>query len=376
MDAKLTQKIGIIGDALAPHFNEAYANQMHLLSQELEVPVLTCHNLGFLPLKKMGQYLIINAQFLRGQRRNPVLSLVNGAFLYPFVKLFERRFDVIYLSAGISSGFLPILDLKKCIPIINTLPFSHDDETVKTFTGKFAPKLLAIIAQSRRIKERLISMGVESQKIHLAYPWVDLSRFKYSEPPNIKEFKILFASAPNIESEREDLFAEKGLPLLLESFAEFSQHHEASLCLLWRGKYNEALYRRIKELNLESRVEVINRVADTPPLYAQTHITVTPFLTLSDSPEIPLSAVESLACGRPVVTTDVAEIAEIVGGHKCGCVAKPVKQDFLSALLECKRNYPVYQVNCRRVAEELFSLNMEQLARAVACLCEQRSNRS
>ncbi len=357
MNAKLNRKIGIVGDALAPHFNEAYANQMYLLSQELKVPVLTCNNLGFLPLKKMGQYLIINTRFLRAEKPNPFLRLVNGAFFYPFVKLFERRFDIIYLSASINSGFLPLLDLRKCIPIINVLPFSFDDDIVKTFTSKFAPKLPAIIAQSRRIKEQLTVMGVESRKIFLIYPWVDSSRFKYSEPPDIKEFRILFASAPNMESESEAPFIEKGLDLLLESFAEFSQHHKASLYLLWRGKYNQTLHRKIKELDLENRVEVINRVADTPSLYAQTHITVTPFLTLRDSPEIPLSAVESLVCGRPVVTTDVPEIAEIVRKYQCGCMAKPVKEDFLSALIECKRNYPVYQGNCHRVANELFNGN-------------------
>jgi glycosyltransferase involved in cell wall biosynthesis len=72
-------------------------------------------------------------------------------------------------------------------------------------------------------------------------------------------------------------------------------------------------------------------------------------------PEIPLSAVESLACGRPVVTTEVLEIAEIVKEYQCGCVAKPVKEDFISALVECKKNYALYQANCRRVAEELFN---------------------
>jgi len=48
-------------------------------------------------------------------------------------------------------------------------------------------------------------------------------------------------------------------------------------------------------------------------------------LNLKWSPEIPLSAVESMACGRPVVTTDVAEIAEIVKKYKCGFVSKPDK---------------------------------------------------
>jgi len=225
MNEKLVRKIGIIGDALAPHFNSAPANQMFLLSQELGAPVLTGNNLGLLPFKKMGQYLIINARFLR--RRTPFLSLVNGAFFYPFVKLFERRVDAIYLAGGIDSGFLRLLDLRKCILIINALPFSPDEQIAKTFARKFAPKLAGVIAQGRRIEERLIFMGIESKKMHLIYPWVDSSRFNYSEPTSTEEFKILFASAPDMESEREDFFAEKGATLLLESFAEFSRHHKA-----------------------------------------------------------------------------------------------------------------------------------------------------
>ena len=358
---KLLRRIGIIGDALAPRFNSAPANQMRLLSQELKAPVLTGNNLGFLPFKKMGQYLIINARFLREEKPNPLLSLLNSAFFYPFVKLFERRFDITYLPGSINSGFLPILDLKKCVLVINTCSFSPDDNIAKTFARKFAHKLLAVIAQSRRVEERLISMGVDSKKIQLVYPWVDSRKFRYSQPPDRDEFKILSASAPDTESIYEDRFTAKGISLLLDSFAEFSRHHKASLCLLWRDKYNETLHRKIKELNLEDRVEVINHVADTSSLYAQAHITVIPFLTLSGSPEIPLSAVESLACGRPVVTTDVPEIAEIVRTYNCGRVAEPTKEDFLSALIECQKEYSMYQTNCRRVAAELFSLNIKAL---------------
>lgn len=358
---KPSPKIGIIGDALAPYFNSAPANQMRLLSQELEAPVLTCNNLGLLPFKKMGQYFIINGQFLRGEDRNPILSKVNGAFFYPFVKLFERRFDIIFLPGGIDSGFLSILDLKKCILVINALPFNKEDEVARAFADKIAPELRGIVAQSRRVKERLVSMGIKPQKICLAYPWLDSNKFKNTRPPDMDEFRILFASAPDAETSRQEPFIEKGMMLLLESFAEFKQHHKVSLCLLWRGKYNELLHRKIKELNLESQVEIINKEVDTPPLYADVHLTVVPFLTAKGGPEIPLSAVESIACGRPVVTTDVPEIAEIVTEYQCGCVAKPLKEAFLSALVECKKNYPLYQDNCRKVTMEVFMLNVEEL---------------
>lgn len=349
-------KIGIIGDALAPNFDEALANEMYLLSHQLNAPVLTGNNLGVMPLKRMGRYLIVNTKFLRN--RTPFLSLINGAFFYPMVNRFERTVDVIYLAGGIDSGFLNYLKLGKCILIVNSIPFNSGDTLAITFARKFAPELAGIVAQSQRIRERLVKLGVEPQKIHLIYPWVNLERFNYSEPLDLEEFRILFASAPNDERADENIFERKGVPLLLEAFKEFTKHNKASLCLLWRGYYNQALYRKIRELNLESQVKVINEVVDTPGWYAQSHITVIPFLDTRRSPEIPLSAIESLACGRPLVTTDVAEIAEIVRDYGCGYVAQPRKEELVSALVKCRQNYASYQKNSRHTAEKLFNLDI------------------
>lgn len=357
------QKIGIIGDSLAPRFNEAYANEMFLLSKELRIPVLTCNDLGLVPLKKIEQYLIVNMKFLLG--KNQLLALLNGIFLYLLVKRFERKINIIFLPGGINIRFLNYLNLKKCILIINTIPFNSEDKEVRIFVKKFAPKLRGIIAQSERIRDKLIKMGLNPQKIRLIYPWVDLTKFNNTKPPGSEDFRILFASAPLTERPNEDIFEWKGISLLLEAFKEFAGDTKATLCLLWRGYYKDILKRKIKELELESRVNVINEVRDMPELYAQSHITVIPFLNTCWSPEIPLSAVESLACGRPVVTTDVVELSEIIQTYGCGCIAKPTKDDFLLALKECKENYAEYQRNCRNVAEELFCWDIEKFKRVI-----------
>ena len=353
------QKIGIIGVALAPQFNEAHANEMHLLSRELNLPVLTCNDLGLVPFKKLEQYFIVNMKFLSG--KNPLFSLLNGAFLYLCVKLFERKFDIIFLPGVINSRFLNYLNLKKCVLIINTVPFNNEDKEVRIFIEKFAPKLRGIIAQSERIRDRLIELDINPQKICLIYPWIDLTKFSNTEPPDYEEIRILFASAPLTEKLNENIFEWKGISLLLEAFKEFAEGTKATLCLLWRGYYNDILNRKIKELDLESQVKVINEVSYMPELYARSHITVVPFLNTRWSPEIPLSAVESLACGRPVVTTDVVELSEMIQTYTCGCVAKPTKDDFLLALKKCKENYVEYQRNCRKIAEELFSLDADKL---------------
>ena len=238
---------------------------------------------------------------------------------------------------------------------MSSIPFI--DESVENRIKKIAPKLLGIIAQSKRVKEQLIRVGADQEKVHLMYPLVDFERFKSSDPPNTNIFKILFASAPNLEKKGENNFEDKGVPLLLEAFKEFIKEEDAILCILWRGKYNKELYQKINELDLKHHVKVIDKVVDMPEMYAKTHITVIPFLNLWRSPEIPMSALESLACGRPVVTTGIVEIAESVTTYKCGCVSKPVKEGFLSAFKKCKINYRTYQQNCLRAAQELFALN-------------------
>jgi len=246
---------------------------------------------------------------------------------------------------------------------MNSLPFSKESEEAREFAYKFASRLKGIIAQSGRIRDRLLEMGVAAQKIHVIYPWVDLDRFKPTAPPPLDEFRILFASAPNAEIPGENIFEEKGVPLLLQAFKEFAKEHKARLRLLWRGYYNDALERKIEELELEDKVDVINEVVDTAKLLSESHITVIPFLNTRRSPEIPLSAVESLACGRPLVATDVVEISAIIETHKCGGVSKATKDELVLALGECSRNYHSYQVSCCRTGQELFALNGGKLER-------------
>lgn len=351
------RKIGIIGNRLVP-FNEAYANQMRVLSEELNAQVITCNDLGWIPFRKTGRYFVVNTKFL--MKKTPVLSFINGILFYIFLKSNERKSDVILLSAGIESEFLNYLNLKKCIPIVSSI-FSVEDDRAKKFVDKIAPKLKGIIAQSERVKNQLINMGVDSDKIHFMYPVVDLNEFRYTELPSLNEFKILFASAPNVEDLNENNFEAKGVPLLLEAFKEFVESENARLYILWRGVHDKELHEKIRELKLGDEVEIINKAVNMPEWFAKTHITVIPYLNGWRSPEIPLSAVESLACGRPVVITDVAEIAELVQRYGLGVVCSPNKESIIAAFKECKKNYATYQPNCHKVVERLFKFDVEKV---------------
>jgi glycosyltransferase involved in cell wall biosynthesis len=324
---------------------------MYILSKELNASIITFGDIEYMPFKKMQQYFIVNMKYFI--KKIPLLSFINCVFFYIIVKLYERNLDLLYLPATTDDKFLNYLNLRKCIPIMSSIPFIGD-KSIETFVKKIAPKLPAIIVQSNKVKNQLIDLRIDSNKIYLIFPFIDLKKFKNTDSQNLNKFKILFASAPTSDNNFDD----KGVSLLLESFKEFVECNDAILYIVWRKACIDKLYDKINELQLEDYVDVIDNIVYMPEMYAKSHITVIPYLNLKWSPEIPLSAVESLACGRPVVTTNVAEIAEIVKRYKCGSVSKPTKNDFLEALEECKRNYQIYQKNCRKTAEKLFSLNI------------------
>jgi len=339
-------RILIIGGALAPHFNEAMANQVCLISKKFGINVLTFNDLGWRPFKRMGSYLIINSRFF--MNRTPFLSFVNGVLIYAVTKMYEQKFDTLIIAGGIESVFIKYLNPQKCVPIITSIPFV-DEASIRKIRSIAEKVKGPLIVQSQKIQVQLIEMGINPNKIIVLPPLIDSSKFRYTDPPPLDEFKILFASSPNLEVRGEDNFTDKGLPLLLEAFKEFAKNNKTKLYIVWRGKYNEKLFQKIEELDLGEYVSIINGVVNMPEMYTKIHCTVIPFLNLWRSPELPMSALESLLSGRPVVTTDITEIARLVKSYRCGSVCKPTKEGILSALSDCKENYLEYQRNCRRI---------------------------
>lgn len=340
------KQIGIIGGRLAPYFNEAIANQIRLLSQHLTLTVVTCNDIGLRPLMKYEQYIIFNSKFISSEV--PFLSLINGGLIFLATKYYERIFDWIILPGGVESEFLRYLDTRKCIPLVSSI--DKLDDTVRMKIQQYIPQFPFIIAQSKKTKDQLVELGAKPDSILLMYPLVDFARFHYSDPPNTTEFKIVFASSPNMDVHGENNFHDKGVPLLLEAFKKFLTYEPKSkLYLVWRGYYTHELEKMLNELELSQSVEVLSGLVDMPDLYKKSHITVIPYLNLKRSPDIPLSALESLACGRPVVATHVGEIADLLISHGVGVVSKPEVEALSHALQKCHQDYSKLQKKCEGV---------------------------
>ena len=81
------------------------------------------------------------------------------------------------------------------------------------------------------------------------------------------------------------------------------------------------------------QIEIVDRlVARTGHHYAASSAVVIPYRSLSQSRDYPLSAIEGLSHGRPVVSTNVPEIHRLLQQEECGVVSDPDVPSFRRAI--------------------------------------------
>jgi len=173
------------------------------------------------------------------------------------------------------------------------------------------PKLRAVICNSRMVKDDIARrFGVAEEKLQVIYNGVDLEAFhprlraeqgealraKTGIGPDVP--LILFVGSG---------YERKGLPTLLRALAAM-ERSDARLWVVGRDK-DETLMRKLAQtLGIDQRVLFLGAQADVKPFYGAADIFALP--TLYDP--FPNAALEALACGLPLVTTDSCGAAELV----------------------------------------------------------------
>lgn len=148
-----------------------------------------------------------------------------------------------------------------------------------------------------------------------------------------------------------------GLLPLLEAFAMATKDlPQARLWLTGRGSQEAALRRRIEELGLARRVQLLGFVPDEvlPRVISAADCTVMPSLDLEG---FGLATVESLACGTPVLGSRRCATPEILEPLNPELLFEAEQPEVLTALLRRTVTQPGWlpnQAACRKYAEDRF----------------------
>ena len=116
----------------------------------------------------------------------------------------------------------------------------------------------------------------------------------------------------------------KAIHLLLEAASQvIKTQPNAVFLIVGDGEMRGALEQQTQTLNLSKNVRFLGFRSDLPRLYAGFDVNV--LCSLNEG--LPVAVIESLACARPVVATDVGGVGDLIAHQKTGwlCPTQDVK---------------------------------------------------
>lgn len=145
-------------------------------------------------------------------------------------------------------------------------------------------------------------------RIELVRNGIDMDRFAPPPAPPAPPFTILAVAR---------LVEKKGLPILIDACRILRDRgHDFRCEIVGKGRLRATLERMIRESELRDRVHLVGPLPQHEILehYHRAHVVALPAIVGSDGNRegLPVSIVEALACGVPVVSTRVTGIPEAV----------------------------------------------------------------
>lgn len=198
--------------------------------------------------------------------------------------------------------------------------FNH---LVDRLTRRWSARYICV---SSSLRSRLLSEGVPAERVEVIHNGVELDRF--CSDPHTDRIKARSELGLNSRTKLIAMIALfrplKGTETLIEALARVIPECPDVYCLLVGGFEREAYRGRVmglsRRLGLEDRVIFLGFRGDVSPILAATDLVVHPSLF---GEGLPLAILEALAAGRPVITTPVGGIPEVIRDGETGLLVPP-----------------------------------------------------
>lgn len=189
----------------------------------------------------------------------------------------------------------------------------------------FISHIKTIIAISDNVQTSLVNAGIPKEKIKIIPVVIDLSEYKWKANRisernqlqiNENEFVILYLG--NLTTTKGIDKVLKALNLVKEKNFEFKLISGLELTHTGNDKRKKEIFEMISELNLKNNIIELGLIQNVSEIMNASDIIVAPFQHTFDVADYPLTVLEGMAVGIPVITTGVGGIPEIVIHEKTG----------------------------------------------------------
>lgn len=195
-----------------------------------------------------------------------------------------------------------------------------------------ADEAAGLLAVSDAMRRSMAHMGIDAGKIRVHYTGVDLDRFEIVDRDAAKE--ALGFEGPVVLCVGA-LIPRKGQEFLVRALP-----HLPGVTLLFAGQglHRRALEKHAEELGVDRRIGFLGSVPHDrlPRIYAAADVMALP----SASEGLANAWVEALACGTPIVITDVGGARELLDRPEAGQIVAREPQAIAAAIGEILVNPP------------------------------------
>ena len=183
-----------------------------------------------------------------------------------------------------------------------------------------------LLAVSGAMRRSMAHMGIDADKIRVHYTGVDLDRFEISDRAAAKE--SLGFEGPVVLCVGA-LIPRKGQELLVRALPQLPG---VTLLFAGQGQYRRALEKQAEELGVDRRIGFLGSVPHDrlPRIYAAADVMALP----SSSEGLANAWVEALACGTPIVISDVGGARELLDRPEAGRIVAREPEALAAAISE------------------------------------------
>ncbi|WP_292383912.1 glycosyltransferase family 4 protein [Methanoculleus sp. UBA430] len=271
----------------------------------------------------------------------------NTVLLYPAFALFEyfsvrriikrKKIDLLHSHYVFPDGF--VSRLQPGVPGIATehtsgfLDRLEQGRMLGLYRWVYS-RMDQIITPSDELAGAVGSLGVPRQKITFVSNGVDTDKFSPEVPP--RDLRQQYALAPDtrIVLCPRRLEPKNGVRYLVEAVPAVLRQCPEARFFVVGGSYPDQLAllrKRARELGIEDQIIFAGSVpnAEMPSWYTAADVVVLPSLKEATS----IAGLEAMACGRPLVGTNVGGIPHLVTDGKTGLLVEPRDPDGLAGAL-------------------------------------------
>jgi glycosyltransferase involved in cell wall biosynthesis len=184
----------------------------------------------------------------------------------------------------------------------------------------------AVAAVSDSVAGRLADFGILPPKVRVIPNGVDVERFSRAEPVLRRELNL--GDRPLIGAVTR-ITEGKGCNILLSALVSvFNRQPDAAAVIVGAGPLDAALRRQAANLGIADRVHFTGARSDMPAIYASLNVFTLPSLDEG----MPMSVLEAMSAGIPVVATSVGAIPKLLNSDSGWMVAPGSAESLAEAI--------------------------------------------